>query len=219
MIPEIRVYPNPTQGDVTFHWLGGIPNEGVVIRIWNINGQLQEEYRFQPVAQTYCGIRGIPMPGFTTIKLSVQDRIIWLCDHPSVGELSNLFSFNFHHEFMRYHLPLFGLLIIPVLLMGQTGFINHYDFDSPGAVITDMLLDGDTLYVVGIKQANNPPYIQGFFLAQMDTLGHVVKTHTYYDSLQLNYGVAGFPSGFIQKKDKSGFSLLVVFSKRQMELY
>ncbi|MCB9313760.1 MAG: T9SS type A sorting domain-containing protein [Lewinellaceae bacterium] len=106
---------------------------------------------------------------------------------------------------MRYHLPLFGLLIIPVLMMGQAGFINHYDFDGPNAGITNMLLDGDTLYVVGIKQANNPPYIQGYFLAQMDTLGHVVKTHTYYDSLQLNYGVAGFPSGFIQKKDKSGF--------------
>ncbi|MCB9312542.1 MAG: T9SS type A sorting domain-containing protein [Lewinellaceae bacterium] len=106
---------------------------------------------------------------------------------------------------MRYHLPLFGVFFLPVLLIGQAGFINHYDFDGPNAGITNMLLDGDTLYVVGIKQSNNPPYIQGFFLAQMDTLGNVIKTHTYYDSLQQNYGVAGFPSGFLKKKDKSGF--------------
>ncbi|MEZ5030422.1 MAG: T9SS type A sorting domain-containing protein [Saprospiraceae bacterium] len=93
-------------------------------------------------------------------------------------------------------------------LHAQEGYINHYDFDKPGAIVSDMLLDEDTLVLTGLIFPDSLPFLQGFFFAKLDTLGNVIQVNSYFDSLERHYVVGTFPSGMIKLQDQSGYLVL-----------
>lgn len=100
------------------------------------------------------------------------------------------------------------LLLSPLFATAQEGFINHYTFDRPGVIISDMLLDNDTLILCGLIFPEEPPFIQGIFIAKLDTLGNVLSVKSHFDSLGRHYVLGTFPSGLVKAPDQSGYILL-----------
>lgn len=98
-------------------------------------------------------------------------------------------------------------LLCPLFAKGQ-GFIKPYDFGRPGALISDMLLDDDTLVVCGLIFPEEPPFIQGIFFAKLDTLGNILAFRAHFDSLGRDYVLGGFPNGLVKAQDESGYVLL-----------
>lgn len=90
----------------------------------------------------------------------------------------------------------------------QEGYIKHYDMDHPGAVFTNLVMEGDTLMVSGITIQDTFPFIQVIFLAKLDTSGNVYSTHIFKDSLDSSYSLYSPPIGFVSLSDDSGYILM-----------
>lgn len=101
------------------------------------------------------------------------------------------------------------ILILSInTVKAQEGYIKHYDIDHPGAVFTNLLMEGDTLIVSGITIQDTFPFIQVIFLAKLDTNGMVYESQVYKDSLDSSYSFDTPPIGMVATSDHSGYLLL-----------
>ena len=97
------------------------------------------------------------------------------------------------------------LTLLPFFVKAQEGYIIPYDFNKPGAIISDLLLDDDSIIVCGLASPGEPQFVQSLFWAKLDTFGNILNVKFHFDELERDYVLGGFPSGLIKAKDNSGY--------------
>ncbi len=97
---------------------------------------------------------------------------------------------------------LFILIIFACHLQAQPGFSKLYEMGAPGAGFHNIMVDDDTLFVVGTAKSENTQQ-WGLLLSKFDTLGNLLYQKVLFDSLgddyvfELNYSIIRTSDGNI----------------------
>jgi Secretion system C-terminal sorting domain len=95
-------------------------------------------------------------------------------------------------------------------LYAQEGFVKAYNINNTATLFNNMMLNNDTIVLIGINQMDTFPFTQGVLFCKMDTNGVVLSYKLHRDSLGADYswGGSGFLFRSIKTQDGSGYLLL-----------
>ncbi len=90
---------------------------------------------------------------------------------------------------------------------GQPGFSKIYDFNSPAASFTGLVLDNGVLNTFGVVFHDSIPNRQGMLFAKIDTNGNVLSFNSFFDSQGDDY-VTRLGGSIIKLSNGSGFAMV-----------